>query len=71
MGIPGFGHGTLSASLARGVLRGNAAQKFHECSGGIEACQVAELGHGGDGHRALAAAQGLEGFDYWGGGARR
>ena len=65
MGIPGFGHGTLAASLATGVFRGNEAQKFHEFSGGIEARQVSELGHGGDGHRALDAAQGLEGFDHW------
>jgi hypothetical protein len=33
--------------------------------GGIAACQVAALGHGGDGHRARDAAQGLEGFDHW------
>jgi hypothetical protein len=57
--------GTLSASLARGVFRGNESQKFHEFSGGIEARQVSELGHGGDGHRELYAAQGLEGFDHW------
>ena len=65
MGMPGCGHGTLAASLATGVFRGHEAQKLHEFSGGIEACQVAELGHGGDGHRALDAAQGLEGFDHW------
>jgi len=62
--MPGCGHGPLAASLARGVFRGNASQKFHEFSGGIEARQVSELGHGGDGDRALDAAQGLEGFDH-------
>src|SRR5215813_6976495 len=61
MAIPGFGNGTLAASLATGVFRGNEAQKFHEFSGGIEARQVSELGHGGYGHRELDAAQGLEG----------
>ena len=65
MAIPGFGRGTLAASLARGVFRGHEAQKFHALSGGIEARQVPDFGHGGYGHRALDAAQGLEGFDHW------
>src|SRR4029453_17147077 len=65
MAIPGFGHGTLAAALTTGGCRGNEAQKFHAFSGGIEARQVSELGHGGYGPRALDAAQGLEGFDHW------
>jgi hypothetical protein len=64
LGIPGLGHGPLAAALARGVVRGNEAQKFQEFSGGIDARQVAERGHGGDGDRARDAAQGLEGFDH-------
>jgi hypothetical protein len=64
MRIPRFGNGPLSASLARGVYRGHEAQKFHECSGGIEARQVAELGHGGDSHGAWHPTQGLKGLDH-------
>jgi hypothetical protein len=40
------------------------AQTFQACSGGLEARQGSALGHGGDGHRARDAAQGLEGFDH-------
>lgn len=65
MAMPGLGNGPLAAALATGVVRGNEAQNFHECAGGIAARQVAEFGHGGDGHRALDAAQGLEGVDHW------
>jgi hypothetical protein len=65
LAMPGFGHGTLAAARATGVCRGNEAQKCHAFSGGIEARQVSALGPGGYGHRALDAAQGLEGFDHW------
>src|SRR5262245_56451602 len=66
MGLPGFGHGPWAAPLARGGCRGLEAQKCHECSGGIEARQVAECGYGGHGHCAQHAAQSLEGFHSWG-----
>ena len=63
MGIPGFGHGPLPASLTAGVFRGDQPQEFHQLPGVIEACEVPEFSHGGDGHGELDATQGLERFD--------
>jgi hypothetical protein len=59
-----FGHGTLSAALARGVFRGQESQKFHEFAGVREAREVSALGHGGDSHGELNTAQGLKGLDH-------
>src|SRR5262245_3312676 len=64
MGGTSLSHGTVSASLATGVFRGNEAQKFHELSGSIKARQIAALSHGRYGHCKLDAAQGLQGFHH-------
>jgi hypothetical protein len=63
MRVAGCGARTLPASLATGILRGDQPQEFHELSGMIDACQVAEFSHHGDGHGALDPTQGLEGLD--------
>lgn len=64
MGVPGFGHGTLLASLARGVFRGNQPQEFHQFSWILKTREVAKFGHYGDGHSELHPAQGLQGLDH-------
>ena len=63
MGVTGFGERPLPASLTAGVFRGDQAQVFHQLSGVIDAREVAECSHGGDGHGELDATQGLERFD--------
>jgi hypothetical protein len=63
VGVAGFGEGTLPASLTAGVFRGDEPQEAHQLSGVIEAREVAEFRHGGDGHGELDATQGLERFD--------
>jgi hypothetical protein len=59
MGGTGLGHRPVPASLGTGVFRGDQAQEFHECSWRIKACQVAHVGHHGNGHGQLDAAPGL------------
>jgi hypothetical protein len=63
MGIPGFGNGPLPVSLTAGVFQGDQTQEFHQLPRVLKARQVAEFSHGGDGHGALHATQGLESFD--------
>jgi hypothetical protein len=63
MGMAGFGEGPLPAALAPGVFRGDQPQAFHPLSRVLNAREVTEFRHGGDGHGALDATQGLEGFD--------
>jgi hypothetical protein len=63
MGIPGFGNGPLPASLTAGVFRGDQTPALHQLPRVLDARQVAECSHGGDGHGALDATQGLERFD--------
>ena len=63
MCVAGFRDRTLPASLTTGILRGDQPQEFHELFGIIEACQVAEFSHRGDGHGELHPTQGLEGLD--------
>jgi hypothetical protein len=64
MGMASVGAGTLAAPLGTGIFRGGQAQEFHECSGGIEAGEVSEFRHRGDGYGKLDATPGLEGFDH-------
>jgi hypothetical protein len=64
MGVTRFGDRTLPASLGTGILRGDQPQEFHELSGIIEACQVAEFRHRGDRDGELDPTQGLEGLDH-------
>jgi hypothetical protein len=64
MGVAGCGARTLSASLASRVVRGHQPQEFHQFSGGIEAREIAEFGHHGDGYGERHAAQGLESVNY-------
>jgi hypothetical protein len=63
MGVAGFGNGSLSASLTRGILRRNQAQELHELSGVIAAGEVAQFRHRGHRHRELHAAQRLKRLD--------
>ena len=62
--MPGFGDGALAAALARGIFRGDQAQKFHEFSGIIEARQVSKFGHRGDRDSELHTAECLQGLDH-------
>jgi hypothetical protein len=74
MGVPGCGHGPLSASLPRGIFRGNQPQAFHACSRLIKAGEGTEFRYQSDGYGALDTAQGLECVDHRGeapGGALR
>ena len=63
MGMAGFGTGPLPASLTAGVFRGDQPQAFHQLPRVLEARQVAECSHGGDGHGELDATQRLKRFD--------
>jgi hypothetical protein len=49
MGIPGLGEGPLPAAFTTGVCRGDEPQEFHQWSGILKACEVAQFSHGGDG----------------------
>lgn len=60
LGVAGCGHRPVPASLGTGVCRGDQAQACHECSGGINAGQVAHVGPQGHGHGPGDAAPGLE-----------
>lgn len=64
MGMTGFRHPSLLAPLARGIFGWDSAQEFHQCAGMIEAGQVSNCCHQGDGHRALYATQGVEGVHH-------
>jgi hypothetical protein len=64
MRVTGLGNRPLPASLGTGVFRGDQAQKLHEFSGGLKACQVANVGHHGNGHDQVDAAPGLERLNY-------
>jgi hypothetical protein len=60
MGIPGFGKSSLAASRPTGGFRRRQDHIVHELAGVVEACQVAEFCHCGDGHGALHAGSGLQ-----------
>jgi hypothetical protein len=47
----------LAALLTRGVLRGHQANEGHELLGGVEAAEVADLGHQGERGQSVDAAQ--------------
>jgi hypothetical protein len=64
LGVAGCGDRALATPLPRGLFRGEEAQEFHECSGGIKAGEVATFGHGGDGHGTLPPPQGLQRVDH-------
>jgi hypothetical protein len=63
-GVPGLGHGTLLASLARGGCRGNQPQEFPQCSWGLKTRPGTHCGHHGAGHGAWHTTQGLQGVDH-------
>jgi hypothetical protein len=62
-GVAGFGDRTLPASLPTRIFGGDQPQAFHQLSGVLEAGEVSQFRHGGDGHGKLDATQGLERFD--------
>jgi hypothetical protein len=55
---------TLPASLATGIVCGDQAQAFHECSGVIETSAVTKFSHCGDRHGALDTAPSRESGDH-------
>ena len=63
MGVARLGDAALTAPLSTGVFRGGQAQVVHQLSGVVEAGEVAEFGHDGDGDGELHAPQGLERLD--------
>jgi hypothetical protein len=64
MAMPGFCHSPLPAPWPTRGFRGGQAQRVHELSGIVEACEVPQFGHRGDRYGARHAAQGLERFDH-------
>jgi hypothetical protein len=59
------GDGALTTPLTRGLFCGDQSQALHEFSRGIEAAEVAEFRHQGDGHGTLHTAPGLQCLDHW------
>src|SRR5688500_7567930 len=63
MGIAGFGHGPLPGLRTAAGFLWDQPPAFLQWPRVLEARQVAEFSHGGDGHGELDATQGLERFD--------
>jgi hypothetical protein len=61
MGMASFCHPSLWAPLARGICGRDSPQALHQCAGGLNAGQVPNCRHHGDGPRARPPLQGLEG----------
>jgi hypothetical protein len=66
LGVAGLGDRSLATVLPAGMLRGNQAQKLHECPWTLKAGQVPHCGHQGDRHGAWPPPQSLEGLDHRG-----
>src|SRR5439155_7313781 len=65
VGVPSLGDAPLTTALPRSVFTGDETQVAHELSRILEAGEVAQFGHQGDGGEELHAAPGLKGFHYW------
>ena len=65
VGVTGCGHRPLPAVVASRGLRGHQPHALHQCSGGLNACQVTTVGHHGDGHGQWNTTQGLKRLDHW------
>jgi hypothetical protein len=60
-----FGEAPLPAPFATGVCTGNEAQGTHELPGRVEATEVPQCGHQGDGGNELDPAPRMDGRDHW------
>jgi hypothetical protein len=61
-----FGNRSLAALFTGGMLRGKQAQKLHQCSWTLKACQGPHVRHEGDGRGQLYPPQSLPGLDHRG-----